>query len=183
MAGDPTAVRVGPGWLKIAPVGSTEPTTLTGDWDAAWVDLGYTEEGSAFSFGNTFEDVPVAEELEPLAILQTARNISVSFAAAELTAANLQTALNGGTITTASGVVTFEPPAAGEFEYVAVGWESTDGLERWVFRKGVQTGNIEIGRRKAPAKATIPMSFRFVKPADDASFVFIHDEDYTPAED
>jgi hypothetical protein len=182
MAGDPTAVRVGPGWLYIAPVGTAEPDDLAGDWDAAWAPLGYTEEGSAFSFENTFEDIPVAEELEPIAILQTARNISVSFAAAELTAANLQTALNGGTITTADGVVTFEPPEAGEFTHVAVGWQSTDGLERWIFRKGIQTGNVELGRRKAPAKATVPMSFRFMKPADAAAFVFIHDADYTPPE-
>lgn len=189
MAGDPTNVRVGPGWLFIAPVGSPEPTDLSGEFGvagptgepdlSAWVDLGYTEEGSAFSFENTFEDVPVAEELEPIEILQTARNISVSFAAAELTAGNLQTALNGGTITTGTGTVTFDPPAAGDFTYAAVAWESTDGLERWIFRKGVQTGNVDIARRKAPAKATIPMSFRFVKPDGAASFRFIHDDDYT----
>lgn len=182
MAGDPTNVRVGPGWLYIAPVGSTEPTDLATAWDAAWVQLGYTEEGSSFSFENTFEDVPVAEELDPIEILQTARNISVSFAAAELTADNLQTALNGGTITTSgvapAEIATFEPPAAGEFTYVAIGWESTDALERWVFRKGIQTGNVEIGRRKAPAKAIIPMAFRFVKPSGSAPFKFIHDTDY-----
>jgi hypothetical protein len=181
MAGNPNAVRVGPGWLYIAPVGSDEPSDLTSEWGAAWVQLGYTDEGSAFSFENTFEDVPVAEELEPIAILQTARNISVSFAAAELTAGNLQTAMNGGTITTDADVVTFEPPAAGDFTHVAVGWQSDDGLERWVFRKGIQTGNVEVGRRRAPAKATIPMSFRFMKPASDvAAFAFIHDGDYTP---
>lgn len=177
--GDPTNVRVGPGVLYIAPIGSTEPTDLATSWDAAWVELGYTEEGSSFSFENTFEDVMVAEELEPVEIMQTARNISVTFQAAELTADNLQTAMNGGTITTGTGIVTFEPPAAGTFSYVMVGWESDDGLERWVFRKGVQTGNVEIARRKAPNKATIPMSFRFVKPASDAAFAFIHDDDYT----
>lgn len=179
MAGDPTNVRVGPGTLYIAPVGSTEPTDLATAWDAAWVELGYTEDGSQFSFENTFEDVPVAEEYDPVAILQTARNISVSFAAAELTADNLSTALNGGTVTAGVDTVTFEPPAAGEFTYVSVGWESDDGLERWIFRKGIQTGNVEIARRKAPQKATIPMGFRFVKPEGAAPFAFIHDTDYT----
>ncbi len=181
--GEPTNVRVGPGTLYIAPVGSTEPTDLSTAWDAAWVALGYTEEGSAFSFENTFEDVPVAEELDPIDILQTARNISVTFQAAELTAENLSTALNGGTLTTSgtapAGIVTFEPPAAGDFTYVALGWEADDSLERWVFRKGIQTGNVEIARRKAPAKALIPMSFRFVKPSGSAPFKFIHDTDYS----
>ena len=177
--GDPSAIRVGPGRLLIAPVGSTEPTDLATAWDAAWVELGYTNEGSTFSFENTFEDVTVAEEYDPVAIMQTARNISVSFAAAEVTAANLQTALNGGTITAGVDIVTFEPPAAGEFSYVAVGWESTDTLERWVFRKGIQTGAVEMTRRKAPDKAAIPMAFRFVKPDGAAPFTFIHDDDYT----
>jgi hypothetical protein len=188
MAGSTEPIRIGPGWLYVAPVGTVEPTDLTGEFGTAgppvltpWTPLGYTEEGSAFSFENTFEDVMVAEELEPIQILQTQRNISVSFNLAELTAANLQTALNGGTITNGTGTTTFEPPAAGDFTYVALAWESTDGLERWIFRKGVQTGNVEIARRKAPAKATIPMSFRFVKPETGAPFVWIHDTDYTPA--
>lgn len=183
MAGDPKKVRVGPGTLYIAPVGSTEPTDLTAAWAAAWVELGYTEAGSTFSFENTFEDVPVAEEMDPVAILQTARNISVSFAAAEMTAANLETALNGGTLTVTgvagSEIVTFEPPAAGDFTYVALGWQSTDGLERWVFRKGIQTGTVDIARQKAPNKALIPMNFRFVKPSGQAPFKFIHDQNYT----
>lgn len=181
--GTPANVRVGPGILKIAPVGSTEPTDLATAWDAAWVDLGYTEEGSTFSFDNTFEDVEVAEELDPVAILQTARNIAVSFALAELTADNLQTALNGGTITTSgvapAEIATFEPPEPGDFTYIALGWESVDTLERWVFRKGLQTGTVEIARRKAPDKATIPAEFRFVKPSGQAPFMFIHDTDYS----
>lgn len=176
---EPLNVRVGPGKLYIAPIGSTEPTDLATAWDAAWVELGYTDEGSTFAFENTFEDVMVAEELEPIEIQQTARNISATFAAAELTADNLQTALNGGTITTVTGTVTFEPPSAGDFDYVMVGWESDDALERWIFRKGIQTGNVEIARRRAPNKATIPMSFRFVKPSGSAAFAFIHDDDYT----
>lgn len=176
--GDPTAVRIGPGILKIAPLGSTEPDDLATAWDAAFVDLGYTEEGSSFVFENTFEDVMVAEELEPVEILQTTRQITVNFAAAELTATNIQRAFNGGEVVTALGVVTFEPPDAGDYTPVMIGWESDDGLERWVFRRCIQVGNVEIARRKAPAKAQVPMSFRCTKPEGVASFVFIHDDDY-----
>lgn len=179
--GDPTAVRVGPGTLYIAPVGSTEPTDLASAWDAAWTDLGYTEDGHAVNLEQTFEDVPVAEELEPVAILQTARNLSVSFSLAEMTADNFNIAMNGGTVTVGATETTFEPPAAGTFTYMALGWESDDGLERMVFRKGINTGSGEIARRKAPQKALIPVQFRFVKPSGQQSFVYIHDSDYAAA--
>lgn len=180
MAGDPKAVRVGPGWLYIAPVGSDEPSDLDTAWDAAWVQLGYTDEGSSFTFDNTFEDVMVIEELDPIGTFQTARQINVSFAAAELTAANLQTALNGGDIDTTTGIVTFEPPDAGDYTSVAIGWESDDSLERWIFRQCIQVGNVEIQRRRAPQKAIIPMQFRANVPGDGSKpFKFIHDEDYS----
>lgn len=58
-----------------------------------------------------------------------------------------------------AGLIVFEPPEAGEEVRVALGWESQDHTERWVWRKCVQTGNVEIARRKAPAKATIPCEF------------------------
>lgn len=178
-AGTPTNVRVGAGHLYIAPLGSDEPVDLDTDWDAAWTLLGYTEQGSEFSFGSTFEDVNVAEELEPILVLQTARNIAVNFAAAEMTAQNMSYAFNGGTIAGPGTLTTFEPPAAGVYTPVMLGWESDDGMERWVFRKCIQAGTVAIPRRKAPAKAQLPMSFRVVKPDDgSASFKFIHDANY-----
>lgn len=179
--GDPTNVRVGPGMLYIAALGSTEPTDLATAWDAAWVDLGYTTEGSTFTFDNTFEDVPVEEELDPIATLQTQRLTTVAFAAAELTARNLQIALNGGTITAGTGIVTFEPPDAGDFTSVMVGWEADDGLERWIFRKCTQVGSTEITRRKAPNIAALPMEFRCAKPTGEAAFAAIIDTDYVAA--
>lgn len=181
--GNPLAVRVGPGKLYIAPLGTDEPENLTDPWDYDWIPMGYTNEGSNIVFDNTFEDVEVAEELEPVHILQTRRQITINFALAEITAANMQRAFNGGTIEIASGEVTFEPPAAGEYEEVMIGWEAEDGLERWVFRRCIQVGSVDMARRRAPDNATLPMSFRASKPADAAAFVFIHDEDYVAEEE
>jgi hypothetical protein len=181
VTGNPAAVRVGPGKLLIAPLETAEPADLATAWDSDWVEVGYTDEGSTFVFDQTFEDVNVAEEYDPVHVLQTARQITLNFAAAELTATNLQRAFNGGTITTASGLVTFEPPDAGDFTPVMIGWEADDNYERWVFRRCLQVGSVEIARRKAPDKATVPMSFRATKPsAEDATFIFIADDDYAP---
>jgi hypothetical protein len=166
MPGTPTNVRVGPGTLYVAPIGSTEPNDLTTAWAGAWVKVGYTDEGSTFGFDQTFEDVMVAEEYDAIDTIQTQRAITVSFDAAELTATNLQRALNGGDIATAGGVITFEPPAAGEVTRLAIGWEADDAKERWVFRRCVQQGSVEVARRKAPDKATVPMEFRVTVPDD-----------------
>lgn len=178
--GDPRAVRIGPGILKIAPLGTTEPTDLATNWDALWTDLGYTDEGSNFIFDQTFENVEVAEELDPIIVLQTAREITANFALAEITAENLERAFNGGVVETSDGVTTFEPPAAGDYTEAMIGWESTDGLERWIFRKAVQVGSVDIPRKKAPEKAVIPCSFRCTKPAGVPAFKFIQSADYAP---
>lgn len=168
--GNAASVRVGPGRLLIAALGSTEPTDLATAWDAAFVEIGYTDAGSTFTFEGTFEDVEVAEEYVPIDVLETARNISIEFAAAEVTALNLQRAFNGGTITSETGFVTFEPPDAGVATHVMLGWESdeTPALERWLFRDVVNTGSVAIARQKAPAKATIPMTFRALIPSSGA---------------
>lgn len=159
MSGDPTKIRVGPGRLLVAAVGSAEPADLTTPWGVPWIDLGYTEEGHSFTASPSFEPVEVAEEIDPIRYEPTGREMRVEFAMAEMTATNLSRALNGGTVTTGAGIVTFEPPEPGEEVRVALGWEAKDGKERWVWRKCLQTGDIEIARRKAPDKATIPASF------------------------
>lgn len=182
MPGTPANVRVGPGWLYIAPLGSTEPTDLAAAWAGAWVALGYTDEGPEFALEQTFENVMVAEELDPVAVFQTERSMRVNVAAAELTARNLQIALNGGEINVGGTVTTFEPPETGIYTYVMVGWEATDGLERWIFRKCLSVDTVTIPRRRAPDKATVTMGFQVVKPdASNAAWKAILDNDYAAA--
>lgn len=165
---NPDKVKVGAGLLYINAVGEPEPNDLTTPWatvDPGWLAIGYTEEGHTFNREPNFEPIEVAEEDDPIRYEQTGVASSLEFAAAEMTVTNLTYAFNGGTVTTLSGtVVEFEPPILGDVTRVMLGWESVDGEERWVFRKCVQTGNVNIARRKAPAKATIPMTFRLEKP-------------------
>lgn len=241
-------IRLGPGALFIDRTRTApEPTNLTTALDPAWVGLGYTEEGSSFSVSITAEGVEVAEELEPVLYPVSRREMSLSFALAQVTAENLSIAMNGGdivasdvtrsigtgTIVAATGVITTSAPhglvvgdrakvgtsngvTAGTIYYVktapssttltlsataggtvvlgssdgSVGtvvevedrivtfnppevedsdnrvsllWISDDESELWIYRKCLQTGTVEMARRKTPTKTTIPMEFRVEK--------------------
>jgi hypothetical protein len=169
--GNPLALSIGPGKLKLAASLSTpEPTDLVTAWNAGWLDLGYTDDGSEVALDTSFEDIEVAEELDPVLILATKRTVTISFALAEMTATNLKRAFNGGTITAASGCVYYDPVVLGGEQYVMLGWESDAADERWIFRKCLQADTVSVSRKKAPNKATIPTGFRAVKPASLPAF-------------
>jgi hypothetical protein len=166
--GTPTALALGPGYLYIAPIGTTEPTDLATAWasiSAAWVGLGYTDAGSEFHYQPNVDQVEVAEELDPVSNQVTGRAASVHFNLAEITATNLKRALNGGTIVSGGGYVTFEPPDLGTEVRTMLAFESEDHTERWLFRQCFNTGEITITRAKGAAKATIPCQFNLEKPA------------------
>jgi hypothetical protein len=172
--GNPGALALGPGKLYIAVLGTPEipDNDLTTPWESVsvnWIPLGYTAEGSTFNYSVDSENVEVAEELDPVAVALTSREMNIDFALAEITARNLKVALNGGTITAGVGAVTFEPPALGEEVRTMLGWESEDGTERWIYRKCLQTGGMEMARQKGAAKATISCSFKLEKPTSGAA--------------
>lgn len=165
--GTPGALALGPGQLYIGALGTTEPTDLTTAWSAVsanWVMLGYTDAASEFHYQPATEDVLVAEELDPISSQTTGRTSTLTFVLAQLTASNLKRAMNGGTITTGSGIVTFEPPDLGTEVRTMIGFESEDSQERWVFRQCFQQGDITITRGKGANKAMIPCEFKLEKP-------------------
>ena len=149
-------LSLGPGTLFVAEVGSEEPVDLTAPWDAAWTPIGYTDEGTEFAAELTRDPVNVAESIDPIMYATTSRSFTVSFAMAEMTARNLSLALNGGTVTSGTGVVTFDPPEAGTEKSVALGWESSDGTERWIFRKTSQSGSVSIGQPQGQRQGHYP---------------------------
>lgn len=159
--------------MYIAPLASTEPTNLATAWDAAWTNLGYTEGGHTFNAEVNIEAINVAESLEPIRYEATSREMTVTFALAEITARNLQIAMNGGTITLsgsgASQIATFEPPDLGQETRVMLGWEADDAKERFVWRRCIQGAGFNMARAKAPDKTTISMEFRVEVPVDQAT--------------
>jgi hypothetical protein len=172
--GTPAAVKVGPGLLYVAPIGTTEPTTGSGAMPSAWTAIGYTDNGSMFTSETTFEDIEVEEELDPIRTTATKRKTTIDFEMAEINATHLSVAFNGGSIgSPSSGFVTFEPPALGTENRLMLVWQSDDHQEQLLLRRVVQAGSVGMPRRKAPDKTVIPVSFRVEKPLDgSAAFKF-----------
>jgi len=174
MPGTPDNVIAGPGWLYVAPFGTAEPTDADTPLAVAYVPIGYTEEGSAFSYQPTVSDVEVAEERQPVKTYVTKVTAKVMFKMAEATARNLTLALNGGVVTAPTSV---EAPDMGAEEYVTIVLETTEGA-RHVYRKCFQVGNVEVARRKAPAKALVPAEFNlYVANAGESPFIIFPNED------
>lgn len=169
-----TNVDMGPGYLYVAAIGTTEPADCSTALPSAWYTVGYTESGSAFSNEITTEDIEVAEELEPIDVRETKRLVTVEWETAEVTRRNLALAMNAGA-GAPNSAASIEPPALGSSVYVMLAWDSMltpDATNiRRLFRRCKNTSNIQIQNRKAPQKALIPMTFRCVKPTGLAPFI------------
>ena len=170
--GTPSNISLGPGRLYTAPLGTPLPTALvppTAEPPGPWSTIGYTQEGSSFSYEFSSEDVEVAESLDPLASRTTSRTGSVTFSMAENTVRNLALAFNGGTVSTAAGVIAYEPPEPGTERRQMLVFISEDGLELWIFRQVFQSGSVSMDRRKGADKTLIPVEFALEKPSSGGS--------------
>ncbi len=167
-------VRVGPGWLYVGNITAAEPADgdLTTPWatvDASWIGVGFTDEGHEVTHSPSFEGIEVAERKLPIRYEKAGGELTLSFSMAQVVARTLTYAFNGGTVvvtgTGASTVKTFEPPADDVTPTeIKIGWEAFDGKERYIFRRCLQTGDVTIGRKKAPDKTVIPVTFRCMEP-------------------
>lgn len=169
-----------PGYLLWAPLASTAPTgtvigsVFTDAWDAAWINLGATEDGSEFAYSSTVEAVRVAELFDPVRIVTTERAGRIAFNLADYTAANLKKAFNGGTLTTTGTTTTtknvFTPPTPGNEVRCMIGWESLDHTVRIVGHQTLQGGEVTMAFKKAPSIAVIPTTFNFEVPTSGVPF-------------
>jgi hypothetical protein len=163
---DPLTVSVGAGSLFIAPIGTAEPVSLSLAFPSTtWVNVGYTEKGTTFTRGVTATDVDVAEEFYAVNEVITAYTTTVDFAFSQYTAQTLVYAMNGGTVTTNTGDVWFDPPAAGTEVFVMIGWNSNDLTERYIWRKCINVGATATARQKVLPQALIPVQYKVIKPS------------------
>lgn len=169
--GTPSNVKLGPGRLYFAPLGTAEPTLGSAVLPSAWTALGYTENGSEIAFNITAEGIDVAEEIDEIDSVITSREVALVVEAAEATKRNLLLVAGGGASNTNDGTA-FSLPEPGAEVGVMFVWDSSDSAgasgdilnRRVLVRKAMPGGNISIARRKAPQKSTLPATFKLVKP-------------------
>ena len=167
-----------PGYLLIAPLSSTLPTNtvaggvFTDAWDAAWISLGATEEGSTFAYSTTVEPITVAEYFDPITYRTTERSGSIAFNLADFTLSNYRRAVNGGVAalaatsgTGATALGTLEPPEPGDEVRCMIGWESLDSTVRLIAHQCIQGGEVSSAFQRAPQKAVIPCTYQMEVPS------------------
>jgi hypothetical protein len=158
----------GPGALYWAPLGTAEPTTLTGAWPTGWTYVGYTNQGSEVRTSPTVVDLDVDEEKEPVAVDTTKVTREVMFSMAETTLTNKALAENAdpatSVVTSNPGFDTFEPPDIGdEVAGFMLGWDSEDLKHRIVWRQCKQVGQMTDTHRKGQLQG-YNATFRAFKP-------------------
>lgn len=168
-----TPIKLGPGTLYVAPLGTTEPTAVTGAWPSGWIALGYTDGGSTIAKGITTSPVTVEEEVYAVTNPITGVTQTIAFDLAQATAFNYLLASNAGvgtpgagtglvaatTGTNPDGSIWVEDPGLGLEVRIMVGWDALpkagtvgDPFGRFLARQCLQTGTITETHKKAPQK-------------------------------
>lgn len=161
VTGNAEQVRVGPGVLKVAPFGTALPVTLAETPNVAFVEVGFTTEGSNLSYTQTSDGVVVAERLRPITTIITGVDMTFDFTFAQLNPDNLALAMNAGAsaISETADEVVFTWPKSGGTSRVSIIWQSDDDLERLVLAKCFAGGDISIPRRKGVDPAAVGVTF------------------------
>lgn len=150
---DTSETRVaGTGSVYIAPFGTVLPSAHNGPLNAAFVELGYTDED-----GVTFTDEPSIEKkgawqsFYPVRILETARMAKASMKLEQWNTDTLRAASGGGTVTTAGTGAKFTPHAAGTVTEWSLVIDVVDGdiTDRYVITKCVTTSTLESNLRRS----------------------------------
>lgn len=162
---NPTQVKTGPGQIMFAPLGTTLPTLVAASskfnnaW-TGWVPIGYSDDGLTLKVSRSVDNVEVAESLETIRKVTTARNTTVTFSASGINEGNISLAFNGGTWTTVSGtgatqVRKYVPPALGSEVRIMLGFLSAEVDEAFIWYQCFQTAEATMARQKGAAKASL----------------------------
>jgi len=147
-----------------------DPTGMTPAWD----EVGYSEDGWSLEVDKTFEDVMVAEELDPIKSLKSAQEVRLTGEMAQASLDNLAVAMGGGSTAedttnyaAGGGYFKYVPPTTDEFtEYALV--LHTDGKagsdRQFHVPRAVNVGSFSMAHQKAPQKVTLATEFKLLVP-------------------
>lgn len=154
------------------------PSDVSGAWQdptgmtPAWDEVGYSEDGWTLEVDKTFEDVMVAEQLDPIKSLKSAQEVRLTGEMAQASLDNLAIAMGGGStaedsVNYASGYYKYVPPVTDEFtEYALV--LHTDGKagsdRQFHIPRAVNVGSFSMAHQKAPQKVTLATEFKLLVP-------------------
>jgi hypothetical protein len=161
VVGNGDLVRIGPGKLWVAPFGTALPADLASAPNAAFVEVGFTTEGSVVNYTQASEQVEVAERLRGIKSIITSVEMTFEVTFAQLSMANLALAMNAGpeSIKETTTERIFIWPKSGGTSRVSMIWQSDDNLEREVLVKCFAGGDIAIPRRKGVEPAALNVTF------------------------
>ena len=178
-------VIVGTGVLYVAAISNDGNATgdyiafpgddASGAWAAPasdWVDVGYSEDGWTLEMDKTFEDIMVAEEIDPIATFKTAQEVRLTGELAQASMSNIQIALGGGTFTEddtdlAAGYDTLKPPSTDDFDEKSLLLivDGPAGADRHVeIPRAINVGAFSMAHQKAPQKVIVATEFKVLKP-------------------
>jgi hypothetical protein len=183
MAKSISEVMLGTGELYVATEGTafpTDPTTAPSGSD--WTDIGYSESGWTLDYDKTFEDVMVAEEIDPIFTIKTAQEVRISGELAQVSLVNLKEAMGGGTITTSNpsaGFTELNPPTTDSFleKSLLLRVDAPDSTLGGTLKKrdvlvprAVNVGAFSMTHAKAPQKVLVSVEYKVLKPGSGAQF-------------
>jgi hypothetical protein len=185
MAKSISEVMLGTGVLYIGDETTAFPadpstTPSSSDWD----DIGYSENGWTLDYDKTFEDVMVAEEIDPIFTIKTAQEVRISGELAQVSLANLNEAMGGasGNVTTSdpsAGFSTLVPPSTDSFieKSLLLRVDAPDSSLGGTLKKrdiqvprAVNVGAFSMTHAKAPQKVLVAVEYKVLKPGSGAQF-------------
>ena len=141
---------------------------------AAWRDIGYSEDGWTLEMDRTFEDILVAEEIDPIKTIKTAQEARLMGELSQASLANLSVAM--GQIDSyvseddsdfAAGYDVVKAPITDSFSEMAALLiaEGPAGADRHLqMPRVVSVGAFSMQHAKAPQKVVIATEFKLLVP-------------------
>ncbi len=180
-------VLIGTGVLYTADKGTAFPgpdgTTATewADNGSSWGDIGYSEDGWTLEYDKTFEDIMVAEEIDPIKSVKTAQEVRLTGTLAQASLANLNVAFGGTSSQLSendssfgSGYDTLVPPATttfGEKALLLVTSGPSGAIRHIQIPRAVNVGAFSMAHQKAPQKVLIAVEFKILVPDSSSTAV------------